>query len=79
MHDANSVAAHTFSLALAMNIIYHFHAGDEQTIQSLVNLSVWIVPVLNKDGYTYIMTAEDIRLVQDVKKNRRVSGLCPSE
>lgn len=79
MHDANSVGAHTFSLALAMNLIYNFHAEDEQTIKNLVNLSVWIVPVLNADGYTYIMTSEDIRLVQDIKKNRRVSGLCPSD
>ena len=63
MHDAYSVGAHTFSLSLCMNLIYRFHAGDDEVINFMLSQSIWVVPSLNVDGYKYIMESDDIRLV----------------
>ena len=64
MHKANSAGAHTFAYGMIMDMIRGFVQGDLEIQRFLANSNVYVIPCLNIDGYSHILTSGDVALYQ---------------
>ena len=72
------------TFAILLRQLYGIHFGDEKTIETSKKVQMYILPVLNVDGFAYIEEKENVgNFGEDIVLKRKntnvIDASCPEQ